>query len=86
MVGDDFGVNRMAKKVMVEPSFRMEPRTKFSADRARAVIDRILHSRLEKQHYDPFSCVDLTKMLAYEIKIALKDSIRVCLRCWRCCC
>ncbi|CAG2254875.1 dynein light chain Tctex-type 5-B-like [Mytilus galloprovincialis] len=64
---------RPAKKVYYENTFKLEPDSKFRADKVKPIIDDIFAKNLEGRKYDPIECSILSKSLAEELKLKVKE-------------
>jgi len=64
---------RRIKKVHYENTYRLEPKTLFPVEKAKAIIKDLVDGRLENKLYDPDKCMSLCKSLANDIKDHIKD-------------
>jgi len=55
-----------------EPTYRMEPKTKFDPDVVEEITEKILKLRLEGFKYSPILCSTMSRMLSDEIKDKVK--------------
>ncbi|KAH3831738.1 dynein light chain Tctex-type 5-B-like isoform X2 [Dreissena polymorpha] len=65
--------NRKAKKIVYENTYKMEPPEKFRADKVKPIIEKVLATNLEGKKYDPIECALLSKALADDIKLQVKE-------------
>lgn len=55
-----------------EPTYRMEPKYKFSPTKVCEVTEAILEDKLQEVEYNPQTCASLTRVLSEEIKAKVK--------------
>ncbi|XP_060085688.1 dynein light chain Tctex-type 5-B-like [Ylistrum balloti] len=64
---------RSMKKVFYENTYQLDPPKKFRADKITPIIQDILNTNLEGRKYDAIECSLLSKSLAEEIKLKVKE-------------
>ncbi|XP_072045232.1 dynein light chain Tctex-type 5-like [Amphiura filiformis] len=60
-------------QVEYENTYRMEPPKRFVAERVQPVIIQLLESHLANVTYDPLECGMLSKTIAQEMKVKVKE-------------
>ena len=69
-----YGSSRHSTSLQIqkEPSYRMEPKTRFKSDEVEHIIKHIVDDRMQGFKYHPKFCSNMCKLLSDEIKDGIK--------------
>lgn len=69
-----FGSSRHSTSIQIqrEPTYRMEPQKKFSADEVEDIIRQVIDDRMKGFKYHPKFCSNMCKLLSDELKDNVK--------------